>query len=380
MFIVGLKVRALKLVVGLVSLAWPMLLLLDRADAAVSPNQFRNQKFYYDPNEFKSTLSLALSAREQVVKIPKQHLMSRLDKGTSDPRVEPLQLTVDLQEDRLMDLATRVARPNHRLALANFLKGNFDKGEPIPGTNLRLVSITKDAFELIDPEAFDSLFSKIHHAVSLDPASLRQNKNDRIRFLNEITPFLSSADIKAIESKINRNQSLSLDRDLLPAFARKRIAGHTVYRGPNCFHAALGFQSQRLASSSLVNVRREVGYHQDMLNYDELWRILKLSFYEIDPRRSELQYGDMIVFFEAKDADKPGVDFKTLRHAATYLMGGYVFAKGSKSANSPYLVRTLAEEWKTWSRYTSVLGVKVFRRNLKHVSNPVPTDPVDWVY
>jgi len=155
---------------------------------------------------------------------------------------------------------------------------------------------------------------------------------------------------------------------------------HTIFKGPNCFHAALSFQSPLLASSNLINVRQEPGYHRDMINYDELWRILQLSFYEVDPAKSQLQYGDMIVFFETKGADSPSIDFKKLRHAATYLTGGYVFAKGSKSANSPYLVRTLGEEWETWTKYTDKLGAKVFRRNLKHVSNPLPADPVDWVY
>jgi hypothetical protein len=117
-----------------------------------------------------------------------------------------------------------------------------------------------------------------------------------------------------------------------------------------------------------------------MINYDELWRVLQRSFYEVDPLKSDMQYGDMIVFFETKDSNSGAVDFKTLRHAATYLLGGYVFAKGSKSANSPYLVRTLGEEWDTWTKYTKRLGVKVFRRNLKHVTNAIPADPIDWVY
>jgi len=183
-----------------------------------------------------------------------------------------------------------------------------------------------------------------------------------------------------ISKKIKNGSTLSLDKDLLPDFAKQRVANHTIFRGPNCFHAALAFQSPKLASSQFVNVRREKGYHNDMINYDELWRVLQRSFYEVDPLKSDMQYGDMIVFFETKDSNSGAVDFKTLRHAATYLLGGYVFAKGSKSANSPYLVRTLGEEWDTWTKYTKRLGVKVFRRNLKHVTNAVPADPIDWVY
>ncbi len=362
---------------GLLSIS---LLSSTAAEAAVRPEKTQRPKFSYDLSEFHSSLNLPLSVKDHVLKIPERQIDLRLRKSSSDSRIEPLQFTVDLQEDKLMDLASRVAKPNHKLAIANYLKNNFDQGEEIPGTKLRLVSVSKEAFDLLEPGAVDQLFSKIHHDVTVNSWTLRQNRKDRAKFLSQVSPFLSNQDLRRIEAKIDEGLALSMDKDLLPNFARKRIASHTIYRGPNCFHAALGFQSSRLASSSLVNVRREAGYHQDMLNYDELWRILNLSFYEIDPRKSELQYGDMIVFFEAKDAAKPGIDYKTLRHAATYLLGGYVFAKGSKSANSPYLVRTLGEEWKTWSKYTQKLGVKVFRRNLKSVTNPLPEDPSDWVY
>ena len=320
------------------------------ANAAVAPEKSQRPKFSYDLSEFKSSLNLSLSVKDEVIKIPDRQIDLRLSKAATDPRIEPLQLTVDLQEDKIMDLATRIARPNKKLAVANYIKNGFDQGEEIPGTKLRLVTISKEAYEMIDPEALELLFSKVHHDVTVNSAGLRFSRKDRANFLSQISPFLSTNDLRKIEAKIDAGQALSMDKDLLPTFARQRIASHTIFRGPNCFHAALGFQSPRLASSSLVNVRREIGYHQDMLNYDELWRILKLSFYEIDPARNELQYGDMIVFFEAKDAAKPGIDYKTLRHAATYLVGGYVFAKGSKSANSPYLVRTLGEEWKTWSK------------------------------
>lgn len=321
-----------------------------------------------------------MSAKDQIIKIPARQIATRLNKFSKDPRIEPLQLTVDLQEDKLMDIATRVAKSNQKLGFANYLKNNFESGEEIPGTKLRLVTVTKEAFDMLDSDALESLFSKVHHEVTVSTSTLKFDRKEKTKFLSQVAPFFPTSDMKRIEAKIESGQPLSMDKDLLPDFARKRVATHTIYRGPNCFHAALGFQNQRLASSSLVNVRRETGYHHDMLNYDELWRILKLSFYEIDPRKAELQYGDMIVFFEAKDASKPDIDFKTLRHAATYLLGGYVFAKGSKSANSPYVVRTLGEEWKTWSKYTQKLGVKVFRRNLKNVSNPLPEDPVDWVY
>jgi hypothetical protein len=121
-----------------------------------------------------------------------------------------------------------------------------------------------------------------------------------------------------------------------------------------------------------------------MINYDELWRVLSENFYEVNPDKLPLKYGDMLVFFDvpeddADDLEKP-VDFRWIRHTATYLFGGFTFSKGSKSPNTPYTVRTLAEEWKTWKRYTDNLGVKVFRRSQKSVKAAPPRDLTDWIY
>ena len=88
----------------------------------------------------------------------------------------------------------------------------------------------------------------------------------------------------------------------------------------------------------------------------------------------------MVLFFDTPSPATAFVDFRSLRHAATYLVGGYAFAKGSKSANSPYLIRPLIDEWSTWTKFTERLGVKVYRRNLKHVKNGAPWEPKDWMY
>ena len=336
--------------------------------------------YQYDLNNLKSDLTLPLIVRDHTVGLTPKNMETRLKKYRSDIRVEPLQLTVDGHEDKIMSLASSVARSDQKLAFANFLKINFTHGEEIPGTDLRLVTIDEKAFDMVNQEAFSSLFGKSHHEILVNTAVLNKNPAARERFLSQLSPFLRAAEIINIKRKILNKSPLSMDKDLMPQFARQRVGLHTIYKGPNCFHAALSFQSPLIASSNLINVRQEPGYHHDMINFDELWRILQLAFYEVDPSKSQMQYGDMIVFFETKGADDPLIDFKNLRHAATYLTGGYVFAKGSKSANSAYLVRTLGEEWETWTKYTDKLGAKVYRRNLKNVSNPLPADPVDWVY
>ena len=307
-------------------------------------------------------------------------MKARLEKITTDNRIEPVQLTVSNDDEKILALVEKIAQPQSKLVVANYLKQNFPTSESIPGTSLRLVNLNQSIIDQLKPDAFDALFTKKHNVVSIPGSLLQNDPAVREDLLKQVEPFLGKSELSSLRSKIKAGDSIRIDKELLPRFARKRVGRHTIYKGPNCFHAALAFQSDALASSSLVNVRQEPGYHRNMVNYDELWRVLQLAFYEIDPTKSPMQYGDMIVFFDIADK-KPGpIDFKTLRHAATYLVGGYVFAKGSKSANSPYIVGTLGDEWDTWTRYTKKLGVKVFRRNLKHVTKGPLVDPLDWVY
>jgi hypothetical protein len=202
--------------------------------------------------------------------------------------------------------------------------------------------------------------------------------------MRQLSLYLGRAEREELVAKLKRGEAVSVDKLLLPEFARKMVRQYIVYRGPNCFHAALAFHSPSLTSSSLINVKKEAGYHRAMINYDELWRALKSDFYEVNPDKIPLKYGDVLVLFDVpedveNDLDTP-VDFRWIRHAATYLFGGYTFSKGSKSPNTPYTVRTVAEEWKTWKKYTSNLGIKVFRRSAKKVKRAPPMDLNDWMY
>ena len=372
------------IMLGKVSILSLLTLLFANSERCLAVTKsFKNKyfDFQYDPSIFQSELHLPMSVVDRPIPLAKKSLSLRLDKYTSNHNVEPLQLTVDSNDEQILDLAKTLAAPTQRLALANYFKNNFSRGEEIPGSKLRLVSIDKGAMNLMSSEAFANLFTKIHHKIGIPTKYLRSNKEQRQQFISQLSPFFSAKEMTQIRGKIMTSPNLSMDKDLLPAFARDAVTRHTIYKGPNCFHAALSFQSPILAASSNINVRQEQGYHKNMLNYDELWRAINLSFYEVDPRKNPIQYGDMIVLFETSGNLKPeSVDFKTLRHAATYLMGGYVFAKGSKSANSPYIIRTLEEEWNTWTKYTVKLGAKVYRRNQINVTKPALDNPQDWVY
>jgi hypothetical protein len=374
----ALKRFAIPATVGLCLISTEQSFSATRSDFWNSQSSSKN--FFFDASQLRSDLSLPLSIKSRVVNVPKRQINARLDRHSSDARIEPVQLTISQNEDKILELAEKIARPQSKLEVANYLKTNYPASEAIPGTSLHLVSLNKSIYEHLMPDAITSLFSKKHHEVSLAGSYLRADPKSRNQLLHQLEPFMEKKELDALSNKIKSGQILRLDKDLLPDFARKRVGRHTIYKGPNCFHAALAFQSDELASSSLVNIRQEPGYHRNMVNYDELWRILQLSFYEINPTKTPVQYGDMIVFFETNEQSKGPIDFKTLRHAATYLVGGYVFAKGSKSANSPYIVSTLGEEWETWTKYTKKLGLKVFRRSLKNVTKAPSADPIDWAY
>jgi len=200
--------------------------------------------------------------------------------------------------------------------------------------------------------------------------------------MKQIRPFFGKSHRNKLMKKIRRGKPIKVSKHLLPNFAKKMIKKYIVYRGPNCFHAALAFHSPKLTSSSLINVKKEKGYHRAMINYDELWRAINHNFYEVKPDEQPLKYGDMLVFFDVPEdgEDTHPINFKWIRHTATYLFGGYTFSKGSKSPNTPYTVRTLSEEWSTWKKFTKNLGIKVFRRAKHKVTRKPPKELVDWIY
>jgi hypothetical protein len=333
-----------------------------------------------DVNLLKTDLPLAISAQVKTLAIPDENLFVRINKSKSDPRIEPVQLAVPSDDDKILALAGRVAKVGKKLELAHVLRSLQSSGESVAGSDVKLVSIDPSIMELLSRDELDLMFAKDHSYLRIDTKSLRRDSLLASKFIRQVAPFLSKEKLTKLKSKIIAGKPIRVDQDALPDFAESMITRHTVFKGPNCFHAALSFQGPLLASSKAINVREEAGYHTDMINYDELWRVVQLKFYEVDPRKVSLQYGDMILFFDRPKVATDWVDFRSIRHASTYLFGGYAFAKGSKSPNSPYVIRPLVDEWSTWTKYTENLGVKVFRRSLNRDSKAPVWDPKDWMY
>ncbi len=335
--------------------------------------------FQFGIDSMRSSLNLPLSVQVEPVAMSERVMRERVRRSPTDPTVEPLQLVMQPDDIDLNEMAAKLARPGRYPDLTAWFKKAIKSAPRLrEGSSARLVDVDAVSWPMMEPSKFSSLFSRNHYNLAVDVPSLDTQTADRL--LRQIKLFIPENDHRKVAARIRGSLPLTVDKDILPPFARKVVKRYVAWKGPNCFHAALAFQSPLYTSSSLINVKAEEGYHRAMINYDELWRVIRQAFYEVDPRQSELKYGDMLVFFDVESTDPKNIDFRWIRHTATYLFNGYTFSKGSKSSNTPYTVRTLQDEWSTWQKYTKRLGVKVFRRSQNHATNAPPKDLADWLY
>jgi len=345
---------------------------------AVTQYEPKSVGFITDPTALTQSISLPVKEARTTIAIPYSKLKVRAYKAGDDERIEPLVLDIPRSEQKLSTLLHSLARPGKYKKLSAEIMKRLKK-EGRSDQDHEKITVDRELFALLNPEALGSSFAKEHHEVEVISPKLYAQPTLWREFFAQLAPFLSLDDRMRIYNKMRTGTSLNLDHDLLPAFARKMVKKFLVFKGPNCFHATLAFHGQALTRSPFVNVKTEKGYHRAMINYDELWRALYTMFYEVDPRHAPLKYGDIVVFMNIPDTQEI-VNFRWIRHAAVYLFGGYTFSKGSKSPNTPYTIKTLDEEWKTWQAYSKNMGVKVFRRSKDSLMKSPPKDLVDWIY
>ena len=330
--------------------------------------------------ELKPSILLPLKVQTEVVKIPYKKMKIRVIKGDDENLVGPLKLYVPVDPEQRQTMILKIAKPGKENLLAKSFAEKVAQ-QKNPSYKAKIVLDPKD-FNLIDPMELSILLSRPHQKIQVLTSKLKPKKEIAKRLVHQLRPFLSRNDLKKVIGKLKRNKTLSLDQDLLPQFARDLVKKFVVLKGPNCFHAALRFQGARYVHSPFYNIKEEQGYHKAMVNYDELWRTLARGFYEINPRQTPLEYGDMIVFFDIPQNLGTGeeLNFRWIRHATTYLFNHFTFSKGSKSPSTPYTVKTLADEWTTWQGYSKNLGVKVYRKSYVNAKKQLPMDLIDWIY
>lgn len=335
------------------------------------------ERFLEDPADFRMSLSIPVEDDVKKLPLPIKKLRSRTLKYETDERVEPVQIS--MSDDEVKSIARRLALPEKAAALEKSFAKQMQMVRPNSAdSGKRTITVDKRTFSQIDPTALSRFLGKTHHKLLVDGASLRRVPQLKRELLKQVRPFLSKENIRTVELKIKHGMPIELDKEMLPDFPQRMVGNYTIYRGPNCFHAALAFHSEEFTNSPQFNVKREEGYHEVMINYDELWRTLNSQFYEINATSTPLKYGDVLVFFDV--IPNSPLSYRWIRHASAYLFGNYVFSKGSKSPNTPYTVKTIDEEWNTWKQYSKVLGVKVFRRGVKGVSRTVPEKLTEWLY
>jgi hypothetical protein len=339
-----------------------------------------NLKFTKNLNELRPSIDVPVIDSLESVAIPTKILKSRVTKSVKDNRIENLHIKVPANRKDMASFAASIARHNKSAKLFDYFSEKFQaSNEKTSVDNMKSIAIDPSAFSLMLPSKVGKALAKGHHRVEIISKALRNDIAKRDELLKQVRDFIPQANRQNVIAKINDGENLLVEKDLLPYFARKMAKQFISYKGPNCFHAALAFQGVDFSKSKFINVKEEDGYHSIMINYDELWRAINASFYEVNPAVSPLKYGDMIVFFDTPQSPE-FINFRWIRHASTYLFGSYTFSKGSKSPDTPYTIKTLDEEWKTWQNLSQNLGVKVYRRTDKQVPKVPPVDLTDWLY
>jgi hypothetical protein len=369
------------------TLSVPGLLLTSLAAGVVPYEPPPALVFTTQQQDLRPSLQLQVRQRIDVVKVPQEILQARALRGPEDATVEPLQLFVPKDLGHLEEMASKLAisgsetKLYESMARQGLAAAAATPADQQSSEKVRIV-ISRDDYALMDPAELAIILSHPHQHVQVPVEQFRKNPGLRRNFLQQMRGFLDRKTRSSVYSKMKQNQTLNLEAELLPAFGQRWVRRFLIHQGPNCFHAALSFQGQSYTKSPFFNVKEERGYHKAMVNYDELWRTLSSSFYEINPRRNRLRYGDMIVFFDVpKNATAHHqVHFRWIRHAATYLFNDLTFSKGSKSASTPYTIKTIGEEWATWQGFSQHMGVKVYRRNSIVARKSPPFDLVDWLY
>ncbi len=346
---------------------------------AVVPVSKKHKNFTTNVYDFKTSINLEVKDRKIHLPLPIKKIKKRLRNYKDDVRVEPITLNIFPTDGEIKKFAKRFAKPDRYNQTVDLLREKVKKSPYHHKLKDRKVmTFVANDFKNLDMKAVSSFFTRTHHEIYIDPDALVHDPALRANLYSQVRPYIGHEKLQDLHTKIENNETISLSKDLLPKFARKRVEKHSIYRGPNCFHSAISFNSEDLPKSNKINIKEEKNYHRAMLNYDELWRVLNSHFYEINPKEARLKFGDVLVFFDRVEGEQ--TSYKWIKHTTAYLFGPYTFSKGSKSANTPYSVNTINEEWATWLKFTKNMGVKVYRYGQRAPNEISHSDLIDWLY
>ena len=189
----------------------------------------KNIFYLRDINSLRTNLALEISVRERTIAIPDGNIKIRMENPDKDGRVEPFQLQVSDEDDKILALAGRLAKPGKKLALAHYLRENRLASESIPDTNLKLVTLNADALNFLNRNELDQMFSKDHYQLSINTKNLGLDHSTAARLMGQLAPYLSRGQLKNIKDKIKQGKSIEVDSELLPSFAKQVITRHSIF-------------------------------------------------------------------------------------------------------------------------------------------------------
>ena len=346
----------------------------------------------YGVEELEGSLNLPLRVREHTLNIPTSYLLKRAELYLKDPRIEPVYVNLKkpLNQSRKAFVRAYARSPKHEATLLRYLTekpfGLYKSRRNVENSSsYENVVLSRRSLDYIDLEKFRLRYRSTSYDLTLpyNKKVFSSHSSEILSLIKQTRSFLGASSWHLLRDKIRKRRSLNVSKDLLPPFAQKVVQRYFLYRGLNCFHAAMAFQEEAMLTMAHTNLREEASHHHLMINHDELWHILNWYFYEIDPQTTPLNYGDVVVFFDLpKDySHRQPPQHQWIVHAHAYLFNGFVFSKGSKSPNTPYSIKTMEDEWQGWSRRTQNLALKVFRRSFKDIRRKSPVvSRTSWLY
>lgn len=304
----------------------------------------------------------------------------RLELGDKVPEVEPVYVFVPEKRSELKKWLLSVARQGKKKPLLKEFFRQFNQGAFEANRGWLKVAINGKLSPYIAPQKIARKLKRPHLNVLIDGKQLAASPRLRRDLLSQVKPFVSRKQYRKLKANIRAKKLIPVSKAMFPKFARKNLKKFTPYQGPNCFHAALSFHSETYGLSKRFNIKKERNHHNIMINYDELYRILFMDFREINPTKEPMQFGDIIVFFDRDSSSaRKKFYFKWIKHTLVYLFNNYTFSKGSKSANTPYTIKTVEQEWRTWQKLTRNLKLKVFRRKPTTILQNSENIATGWV-
>lgn len=344
---------------------------------------FESQGFWTtNHKEIKADLKLEIVEKVVQVKPDRKTVITRVKNVLESESIEPMSIRIKSDLSNIKSITEEFARKSKRFLLLKYLKEAPD-GQIISPKDKhhKRIIIGPSALKYLRKNSLRSALKQPSHELKIDLDHLRSDSSVRNKVWSSVSPLLGADRKRILKKTLLSKERFASASAFLPKFAAERLRTFASDRGLNCFHAAVSFSSPNFPKIPSVNPRREPGHHREMINHDELSRIFDYGYYEINPKTTKVKYGDVVAYFDIHPKNrKERPHYKTLKHASVFLFNDYVFAKGSKSANSAYRIRKLKDEWADWKKYTNHLAVKIYRKSSPISKRGLPQPRNDWLY